>query len=430
MRTAIFIALFLPMALFGALRHFDIFEIHGSEPGSTLLIIGGVHGDEPGGYFAPTFIAENYKIKKGSLIIVPNLNFDSIVRNRRGIYGDMNRKFHEIDKDDSDYTPVTRIKKLITDPRVDFVINLHDGHGFYRNRWESSIFNPRAWGQAYIIDQKTIDDVKYGNLDEITTTMVNALNSSDLATNHHTFSVKNTQTKFKDEQMQMSLTYFAITHLKPALAIETSKNIVELDTKVLYQLRSIEALMDVMEIEYSRPFDLNRKNMQDLIEDYRTLKINNLFTLPLSNTRNSLHFIPMKLKNNDFIFDHPLGSTIDKGDYHQVVIGNIPVAKLYPQYFGVGCENDSALVSIDGKEVEAKFGEILNIKKSFKVKKTSDYRVNLIGFVTKDRDSQDDISVTKSDFLPRFSLDKEQKQFRAEFYDNGNFCGTLTIVFE
>lgn len=425
-----FIVLLLPLALFGALRHFDIFELYGQEPGNTLLIIGGVHGDEPGGYFAPTFMAKNYKVSKGNLIIVPNLNFDSIVHNRRGIYGDMNRKFHQISENDSDFIPVSRIKELITDPRVDFVINLHDGHGFYRNRWESSIFNPRAWGQAYIIDQKTIDDVKFGNLDEITTAMVDTLNASDLATNHHTFSVKNTQTKFKDEQMQMSLTYYAITHLKPALAIETSKNIVELDTKVLYQLRSIEALMDAMDIEFSRPFELNRENIQSLIDNYGSLKINDLFTLPLKDARSAIHYVPMKSKDNNFIFDHPLGSTIDKGSYHQVVIGNIPVTKLYPQHFGLKCKHIDALVMVDGNEIRAKFGEVLHAKKSFEVKKTSNFRVNLIGFVTEGSDSQDGINVEKSDFIPRFSLDKEQKQFRAEFYDNGNFCGTLTVIFD
>ena len=238
MRVALTLFL-LYLSAFGAVRQFSAYELNGQTAGNTLLIIGGIHGDEPGGYFAPSIVSQYYKISKGSLIIVPNLNFDSIVLNRRGIYGDMNRKFDDIKRDDSDFESVNRIKELITDPRVDFVINLHDGHGFYRDTWQSAIFNPKAWGQAYIIDQKTIDDVKFGNLNEITSAMINSLNESNLANTHHVFGVKNTQTKFKDEQMRMSLTYYAITHLKPALAIETSKNIVELDTNVLYQLRSI-----------------------------------------------------------------------------------------------------------------------------------------------------------------------------------------------
>ena len=45
---------------------------------NTLLIIGGIHGDEPGGYFAPAVLEKYYKIKSGNLWIIPNLNVDSI----------------------------------------------------------------------------------------------------------------------------------------------------------------------------------------------------------------------------------------------------------------------------------------------------------------------------------------------------------------
>lgn len=426
----IFLILFFPILLFGAIRDFSIFELSGKEPGNTLLVIGGIHGDEPGGYFAPALVTKHYSITKGNLIVVPNLNFDSIVLNRRGIYGDMNRKFHEISKKDADFTPVSRIKELITDPRVDFVINLHDGHGFYRNEWENSIFNPLAWGQAYIIDQKSIDDVKFGNLDEITSRMVQRLNKSNLAIDHHTFSVKNTQTKHKDEQMQMSLTYFAITHLKPALAIETSKNISELDTKVLYQLRSMEAIMDEMGIEYHRDFELNKESIDTLIKEYGEVVINERFTLPLEGSKDAIYYVPLKSKENKFEFTHPLGAVVDRKEFLQVMVGNIPIVRLYPQYFDLKCSKNSTTVFVDGVQTEVRFGEKISAKKTFMVKEDPAFRVNLIGFVTKDRVSQDGIEVKKSDFIPRFSLDKEVKTFRVEFYQDENFCGTLTVVYE
>ncbi len=37
---------------------------------STLLVIGGIHGDEPGGYFAPMLLAKHYTIQKGNVWIV------------------------------------------------------------------------------------------------------------------------------------------------------------------------------------------------------------------------------------------------------------------------------------------------------------------------------------------------------------------------
>ncbi len=260
--------------------------------------------------------------------------------------------------------------------------------------------------------------------------MIEALNKSDLANTHHEFGVKNTQTKFKDEQMRMSLTYFAITHLKPALAIETSKNIVELETKVLYQLRSIEALMDIMDIKYERPFELNRENIQELLKNFGIVQINNRFTLPLQNCQKNLYYVPLKKKDNAFEFNHPLGSVINRGSFYQVVIGNIPVVRLYPQYFDLKCTKKSADVMVDGIKKEAKFGSILHVKKDFKVMPTDEFRVNLIGFVTKDRISQDNIRITREDFIPKFSLDKNQRYFRVEFYEDEDFCGTLTLHFE
>jgi len=416
--------------LFGALRHFGIYEMEGKEQGNKLLVIGGIHGDEPGGYFAPALVVQHYTIKKGSLLVVPNLNFDSIVHNRRGIYGDMNRKFDHVGQTDPDYELVTHIKSLITDPSVDFIINLHDGRGFYRTTWESAIFNPRAWGQAYIIDQKTIDDAKFGNLDEITALMANKLNQSELAENHHQFDVKNTYTKDKDEQMRMSLTYFAITHLKPALAIETSKNITELDTKVLYQLLSMEALLNHMGIEFERNFELTRETVNHLLAQYGTLAINNKFELSLNDLRPALHFVPMRKTGNVFEFSHPLGTTIDRGSYHQIMIGNIPVARLYPQHFSLTCKATAATIERDGNQERVSFGQTVRVNKTFKVLADKDFRVNLIGFVTKERDSQDGITVQKSDFISRFSTDQSETSFRAEFYDNGDFCGTITVVFE
>ena len=133
-------------------KDFTLYKKDGTTSGHTLLIIGGIHGDEPGGYFAPAFLEKYYTIKKGSVWIAPSVNIDSMIANQRGIYGDMNRKFSTISKDDKDLKNIEKIKSLILDKKVDLILNLHDGHGFYRQNYENAIFNPRAWGQATIID--------------------------------------------------------------------------------------------------------------------------------------------------------------------------------------------------------------------------------------------------------------------------------------
>jgi len=399
---------------------------------NTLLVIGGIHGDEPGGYFAPSILIQNYTIKKGSLWIVPNLNFDSIVKNRRGIYGDMNRKFNSIKKDDKDYNSVQNIKKTILNKKIDLILNLHDGRGFYRDKWESSIFNPSAWGQAFIIDQTEIKkDIKFSNLNEIARQVSTNLNTH-LEENHHSFNVKNTKTKEKDEQMQLSLTYFAITHHKPAFAIETSKNITQLVRKVQYQLKAIESFMKIMDIEYERDFDLdNLDELSTLLKKYKTLKINDCITLDLENIKSTNYYFPLKKQNNIFKFEHPLGAVVKyKGNYN-LMIGNIPVATLKPQYFEYCDYKEDIPIVIDNKKQIAQFGDIIKVEKNFIIMASENFRVNIIGFSKNNTENENNLPISKKDILKRFSIDKKGKSFRVEFYDKYNkFCGMIIIQFK
>ncbi len=99
-----FFILFFPLIhIFASNTPFDLYKKETNPTQHTLLIVGGIHGDEPGGYFAPAVLEKYYKIKSGNLWIIPNLNVDSIIANTRGINGDMNRKFNVIDKKDKDH---------------------------------------------------------------------------------------------------------------------------------------------------------------------------------------------------------------------------------------------------------------------------------------------------------------------------------------
>jgi len=69
---------------------------------TTLLVIGGIHGNEPGGYYAAAILASHYTILSKNLWVIPNLNKESIIKFRRGVNGDMNRKFASIKKGDKD----------------------------------------------------------------------------------------------------------------------------------------------------------------------------------------------------------------------------------------------------------------------------------------------------------------------------------------
>ncbi|KLD95962.1 M99 family carboxypeptidase catalytic domain-containing protein [Aliarcobacter butzleri] len=412
-------------------RDFSIYKKEAQTPSHTLLIIGGIHGDEPGAYFAPAFFEKYYKITKGSVWVIPNINGDSIIANQRGIYNDMNRKFSVIEKDDPDYFIIERVKKIILDKKVDLILNLHDGHGFYRETYENAIFNPKAWGQATIIDQDKINGLnKFGDLDNIATKVRNNLNNDKLFQEYHSFGVKNTQTKFKDEQQQLSLTYFAVTNNKPAFAIETSKNITDLTEKVIYQLKSMEEFMKIMDIEFQRDFDINNyEEVKKRLFDFGEVKINENIAFDLNDSRKILRFVPLKKENNEFKFENSLGATKLVDNKYEVYIGNINVTNLFPQVFDIKEYKDSIKIEVDGKVINTKLGEVIDVKNSFKIVRNDFFRVNVIGFSKTGVDSEDDILLKKSDMVDSFSIDTNNKQYRVEFYKDNNFYGMITINF-
>lgn len=405
---------------------FNLYVLEGKEKGATLLVIGGIHGDEPGSYFAPSLLAQYYTIKKGNVLVVPNLNPDSIMAFRRGVYKDMNRKFAVIAKDDPDFDNVQRIKEIIKDSKVDFVINLHDGHGFYREKWENSIFNPKAWGQTYVIDQKTLDNVPFGDLDKIAKQMEERLNQT-LHYDFHTFGVRNTETKFKDEEQQNSLTFFATTHLKPALAIETSKNIKELPLKTLYQLSSIEVLMEILGIEFERSFDLNLENVTGKIDDFGSVKINDNITLELSGIKNSLNFIPLLKEENSFVFTNPIAGVKKVKDGFELYAGYKKATHLRADIFPMDCKMQSLGVELDGREVQAKAGDVLEFRENFLIKGQENARVNVIGYSKKGLASEHNIVLTPKMMDKNYTLDKAGRIFRVEWYEGENFCGMLNL---
>ena len=96
----------------------------GVKEDNTLLVIAGIQGDESGGFLSASILLEHYKITKGSLLVIPNLNFPSIVKNSRGPWGDMNRKFHKLSKFDKDYKSVQRVKKIILQDNIEKNLDL------------------------------------------------------------------------------------------------------------------------------------------------------------------------------------------------------------------------------------------------------------------------------------------------------------------
>jgi len=420
---------------FPALLYAEINLIKKENPdaNTTLLVIGGIHGNEPGGYFSASILATHYKILSNNVWIVPNLNKESIIYDRRGIHGDMNRKFSVIRKNDKDKPIVDAIKKIILQPQVSLVLNLHDGHGFYRKKEQNSIFNPNAWGQTCVIDQCNLNKKQpFSNLNEIAEDVQKSINKK-LLKKHHIFNVKNTQTKFKDEQMRLSLTYFAVQNNKPAFAIETSKSLSSVSQKVFYQLLAIEEFMKIMHISYSRDFKLNEKNITKIINNYGTLEINHNILLNLRDIKNSLSFIPIKSESNEFHFSHPLGMVKKKKNgIIDVFIGNKKITSLKPQYFEIsGNCPDTYQVEVDKKIIFLKKASNFSVNDDFKIiKHKNDYRVNIIGYTNKHNKDESNIKITYRNLIKKYAVDKTNKTFRIEFYKDNKFCSMFMVTFK
>ena len=397
----------------------------------TLLVIGGIHGNEPGSYFATALLSQYYTIKKGNLWIVPDLNQLSIQNNSRGVNGDLNRKFAEIDPRDPDYSIVKDIQTIIREPQVGLILNLHDGHGFYRKEYQNTIFNPNAWGQTCVIDQNTLDDTHpFGNLNEIASKVRHRLNGN-LIENYHLFDVRNTNTRFDDEAMKHSLTYFAVTHNKPAFAIETSKNLPTLHHKVFYQLQAIEGYMKIMGIEFKSSLELNPDIIEKILQNHGSLTINNNLYLNLKDLKNSLSFIPLQSKQNDFEFSHPLGSVRRNQQHYDLFIGNQKISTLIPSYYPKEKCSDLITVLIDGKYEQMTFAKDFFATADFKiVNHDPNTRVNIIGFTKKGAKDESNVRITLKDLDSKYAIDTFRKSYRIEFYRQNCFCGMVLVHFK
>ncbi len=402
-----------------------------SDSNTTLLVIAGIHGDEPGGYFAASILSSHYNIISKNLWIIPNLNQASILANRRGIHGDMNRKFSTIKKHDKDAKIIKEIKEIIVSPKVSLVLNLHDGNGFYRKEHQGNIFNPNSWGQTCVIDQNQLNpNQPFGNLSEIASTVKNNMNKK-LLQEHHSFDVKNTNTKFHDEAMQHSLTYFAVTNNKPAFAIESSKHLPSLSKKVFYQLLAIEEFMKVMDIKFERKFALNAKMIDNILKQYGTLAINNNILLNLSDIKKSLSYIPIKYTGNVFKFSNPLGSARKVRDGYVVYIGNKKMTTLRPQYFKIeeDCP-DRFDLKVDNNSISLNITSDIFVIDDFNIDKSNQLRVNVIGYKSKKHSNESGIDINLKSLDKRFSVDKGNKIYRVEFYKKDKFCFMSMVHFK
>lgn len=227
-----------------------VFKVFGKKPGKTIMLIGGIQGDEPGGYLTADLYAD-INLKQGNLIVVPRANFYSILLNQRdGLTGDMNRKFgpRTAAEKNMEQEIVSILKKLIG--QADCLINLHEGSGYYSPVWKNEMENPQRFGQSIIFDAATYfgeKKQKLIDLEGIARRVLEKVNPQIenrryhfRANNHNTVSEKTTH-----REQRLSATYYALTQANiPAFGVETSKFIRNNEEKVALHKLVVNTFME------------------------------------------------------------------------------------------------------------------------------------------------------------------------------------------
>lgn len=342
----------IPMSVFGKTEHtthfektdyeLHVYKINGVEDGKTLMIIGGIQGDEPGGYLAADLYVD-MALQKGNIIVVPRANFLSIMKNKRSINGDMNRRF--VTKKSRDYEDkvVFILKDLIA--QSDYLLNLHDGSGFYSPKWESPMINPNRFGQSIISDvsEYTTPDGTELHLGHMARRVAEKVNDK-IKIHRHRFQFNNHRTFEGDTQhpeQRMSATYFALSkHHIPAFGVETSKEIKSLEQKVRYQSMIINGFLDEFGIIPENPkIDLNPPKLH-----YIVVSVNGTHVLAHSNDK-------VKIRKGDRIKIDRIEANYNRG--------------LSIDLIGIGAANDLNKEFVIKKSVKAilrkdgfKFAEI------------------------------------------------------------------------
>jgi len=232
----------------------NVYQLYGRSDGNTIFILGGIQGDEPGGFLSAD-LYPNIVLEKGNLIVIPRANFHSIIKNNRGINGDLNRKFKMEESDDIEGQIVEIIKKYMK--QSDVFLNLHDGWGFYSDTYIGPGRNPERFGQSVIADaSKYFNGLDTLYLEKIAREVLVDINEK-IKNKYHKLHFMNTKTFEKEtdfKEMQTSATYYALKEFGIyAFGIESSKNLETLEQKILYHNYAINEFMDYFGVTPEHP---------------------------------------------------------------------------------------------------------------------------------------------------------------------------------
>ncbi len=426
-----------------------VYHIEGKKPGKTLMIIGGMHGDEKSPYIAADIFVDS-SLEKGNLIIVPRANLQSILSDTRLLDVDMNRRFqtsqpqNEIDK-------ITEILKNLMQ-ESDVVLNLHEGRGFYSPVKIDKERNPTKYGQSIIADADTFQmkDKKQIYLGDIARTITTNINKRIEDTGHY-FNFWNHNTASKKtvhKEQKLSATFFALTELNiPAFGVEASSNIEDLNQRVKYLSIVINEFMNYYGIAPEYP----AINLPKPKFDFILYQVNNKLEIAHAddsiklNIGDSLQIISVKSNysrgvisdilnygtGNDFGVSLKISAntqiTLKKDS---VLLAAIPVQVLSAVEIGQPAISQPLTtynflgfnLFVNSQERKLMLNDTLRVARGDIIRLNSvipenkKVIANVVGFYHGYVDSENDLHhyINTSDLLPKFALKKDLYQIYAE----------------
>ena len=189
--------------------------------GKTILIIGGVHGNEPAGFHAAEELID-YTPKNGILVVIPKANIVACNNNNRTEYymDDLNRSFIGSESGGIAHRLAWEIVNVIKEYKPSMIIDLHESRGEYD---ESTGYI----GQSIIIseiDSPESVDIAFLVIDKLGFTVLSGAPEGSL-----------------NKEVSETLNI-------PVITIETSAN-QELDKRVSQQLSIIKTILNYYEME-------------------------------------------------------------------------------------------------------------------------------------------------------------------------------------
>jgi hypothetical protein len=125
-------------------------------------------------------------------------------------------------------------------------------------------------------------------------------------------------------------------------------------------------------------------------------------------------------------------TVLEEENQYVVYYGNKKLTTLVPEYLDYEHFEKAIKIDVDGVEKEVHFGSLVEVKEYFNVIPQEGIRVNAIGYVNQKHSNESGLNIREKYFLKRFSIDKDSKRYRVEFYDSkeeNKFFGMILVEF-